>query len=89
MSYCRKNPGISDVYVYEGSGGMLHCCGCEIADHDFHTDSPIDLAVHLREHEVLGQMVPAHCWKRLGLCAEAGYLLDAWMRRGKRRRRFG
>lgn len=66
MSYCRRNPGKSDVYLYAPMRGGVTCCGCDL-DNDkilwFRTN--VQALVHLREHVAAGHLVPSYAIQRL------------------------
>ena len=65
MSYCRRNPGKSDVYMYAGKGGIT-CCGCDLSDFAIRWFPDAGEAViHLREHLAAGHLVPNHAIRRL------------------------
>ncbi len=60
MSYARFGWDDSDVYVYLDCGGYLTCCGCSLsADSSFPAFySTADMLAHLRQHRMLGHVVP-------------------------------
>lgn len=63
MSYARKQPGVSDVYVYS-SGDEYVCCHCRLEpDPSFFTAG--EVLTHLREHIEAGDLVPDSCVERL------------------------
>lgn len=56
MSLCRKEPGHSDLYVYESGNGFV-CQWC-ILGKDFEGDAAA-MTRHVQEHEKAGHVVPA------------------------------
>ena len=70
MSYCRFAWDNSDVYIYEGSDGLI-CAGCRLADHfvapvgddDDAEDRKAGVKImltHLRMHQAKGHVVPMY-----------------------------
>ena len=58
MSYCRFGWNGSDVYVYEGEGGIV-CCGCRLGGFpSFGTEE--GMIVHLGQHRRAGHFVPQY-----------------------------
>lgn len=60
MSYCRFGWQGSEVYVYEGSDGIV-CCGCQLdttKSSSFVCETSEEMIAHLGEHRRANQYVP-------------------------------
>lgn len=69
MSYCRVEPGVSDVYVYHSD---VYVCGsCKMARTDdwepanILLETPVQMLAHLTRHRVSGHLVPDAAIERL------------------------
>jgi hypothetical protein len=78
MSYCRKEPGVSDVYVYT-DGEQIICSDCSLTELPPHREPPYGdgIAKHIERtaagmlrhllgaHIAAGHLVPAAAIERL------------------------
>jgi len=69
MSYCRFAENGSDVYMFEGPGGIV-CCGCRLASISVIFKTPLDAMLHLFDHIKAGHKVIPRAFEGLLLHIE-------------------